>query len=109
MFQNGGQSYNYEDVVAEIKNRHQTTWTQVKENLELSKVKTKNNYDANTKERNFTVKELVWLWKEARDSKLDDHWSGPYMVKEINSPENITIIINNKPVRVHVNRVKNDR
>jgi Integrase zinc binding domain/Integrase core domain len=100
--------YNYDDVVTDIKNKHQTTWAQVKDNLELSKIKTKQRYDKNTKERNFMIGELVWLKKEARDSKLDDHWSGPYAISEINSPENVTIIIKNKPVRVHVNRIKKD-
>jgi hypothetical protein len=99
-------TYNYRDIVEEIKRKNQLTWSMVRENIERSKQKTKKNYDKNTADRVFKIGDSVYLKKEARSSKLDDLWSGPYKVLEINTPQNITILVKNKPMRVHVNRVK---
>lgn len=51
----------------------------------------------------------MYLKKEATErgkSKNLSNYLGPYRVKSINSPTNITLQIKRKGVKVHLNRVK---
>jgi hypothetical protein len=98
--------YNYDDVVMDIKRKNQITWAVVKENSENSKAKTKLQYDKTTKERECKIGDYVYLKKEARSSKLNNLRRGPYKVIEVSTPQNVTIMIKNKPVRVDMNRLK---
>lgn len=41
-----------------------------------------------------------------KKNKLEPNWLGPFEVIEINEPVNVTIIKNNKPIRVHMNHLK---
>jgi hypothetical protein len=97
--------YSYEDVVMDIRQKNQLTWSIARENSGKSKEKTKLQYDKTAKETEYKVGDYVYLKKEARSSKLDNLWRGPYKVVEINTPQNVTVLIRNKTVRVTMNRL----
>jgi len=41
-----------------------------------------------------------------KQNKLDPNWLGPYEIVEIHEPVNVSIIKNNKIVRVHMNHLQ---
>lgn len=55
----------------------------------------------------FKPGDWVYLIKEYRKGKLDDHYIGPYFVKNVEKNHNVKIQIKlNKTKIVHANRLK---
>ena len=58
----------------------------------------------------FKINDQVYLrntvTKLNQSKKLTSNYSGPFKVIKINSPVNCTILVKNKKVKVHINRLK---
>lgn len=93
--------YNYEDYLTELRNKLQNAHQVVRENLIKGKEISKAYYDRNSQETQFSVGDQVYYRNQARKNKLHSLWFGPFHISEINFPLNSTIIIKNKPKRVH--------
>lgn len=100
------QSYNYDNYANEMRARLQISHQMARENILLQKERSKNNYDKNSSPMEFQVGEQVLVRNETRKNKLEGIWKGPFPITEINSAENVTILIKNKNVQLHVNRIK---
>lgn len=100
--------YSFDNYQLELKFRLQQASADARENLLDSKMKRKNIYDQSKKNCNsnvsFNVGDLV-LVKNNSTNKMDELFKGPYEVLRDESP-NVVIVIRNKEVVVHKNRVK---
>lgn len=71
-----------------------------------AKNKSKMTYDKNVNVISIKVAENVLMKNMNKKNKLEPNWLRPLEVIEINEPVNVTIIKNNKHVRVHMNHLK---
>lgn len=102
--------YTYDDYVSELTLKLQKSHEIAKQNLIESKEKNKTYYDRNIKNIEFKVNDKVYLLNETQkpghSKKLTQNYTGPYIITKINSPVNCTILVKNKPIVVHTNRLK---
>ena len=101
--------YNYDSYVSELKGRLQTSHQQARENLIMSKGKSKERYDETARALELQVGDKVLLYDETvrrgRSRKLSSQWIGPYTVTEVDKV-NVTIAKGRKLTKVHVNRLR---
>jgi hypothetical protein len=102
--------YNYDDYYAELKARLQHSHQIARETIIREKEKSKNRYDSNVNQQNFSPGDKVWLTNDAKapgkSKKLEPRFKGPFTVLSKDSDVNYTILVNKKPTTVHVNRLK---
>lgn len=98
--------YNYDDYVHELKQRLQASHEIARKKLLQQKQKTKESYDRNENSIIINIGDKILLQDKARKGKLSAKWLGPFVVKELNENENITIQKGNKLVKVHKNLAK---
>lgn len=102
--------YTYDDYRQDLILKLQKSSQVAKENAMQSKVKNKQYYDRKINNYDFTIGDSVYLQNEqpkvGRSKKLSPHYSGPYIIADITSPVNCTLLIRNKRVVVHTNRLK---
>ena len=98
--------YNYDDYFYDLKFKLQNSFKIAHDRLVKGKEKSKQYYDQNTCNKIFNIGDQVFLKNEARKSKLDSLWLGPYLVVEVISPENTKILIGRSERVVHNNRLK---
>lgn len=102
--------YTYDNYLDELKLKLQKSHQIAKDNIIKSKETNKNYYDRKSNNVEFKVGQQVYLQNEqtskGKSKKLTQNYNGPYKIHEINSPVNITILIKNKKVKVHANRLK---
>jgi transposase InsO family protein len=107
--ENHSVQYNYDDYVAELKNRLQTAHLVARERLLHAKEKSKEHYDKTSKPFSFQAGEKVLLYDETvrrgRSRKLCSQWLGPYEIVSIDKV-NATIKKGRHSQKVHVNRLK---
>ena len=101
--------YTYDDYVAEMKSRLQSSYQKARENLLGEKEKNKVQYDKRTSVELFKAGDRVLLFDESvrrgRSRKLSAQWIGPYVVEKV---EGVNVVISRKRklVKVHANRLK---
>lgn len=102
--------YTYDDYFDELTLKLQKSQEIARNNLLHSKEVNKKYYDKKINNINFKVGQKVYLLNEQikprQSKKLTQNYNGPYQIVEINSPVNYTILIKNKQVKVHANRLK---
>jgi hypothetical protein len=81
-----------------------------RETIIREKEKSKNRYDSNVNQQNFSPGDKVWLTNDAKapgkSKKLEPRFKSPFTVLSKDSDVNYTILVNKKPTTVHVNRLK---
>lgn len=97
--------YNYDDYASELKLRLQQCHEKARELLIKNKESSKTYYDRRVHDLEIQMGDKVLL-KNETGNKLDSLYTGPYTVVSIDSPVNITILVKNKKVKVHKNRLK---
>jgi hypothetical protein len=101
--------YNYDDFLAELKDRPRTAHSVARERIIGHKEKSKEYYDKNTKEATFKVGDKVLLYDETvrrgRSKKLSSQWLGPYEVIWLDRV-NATLKKGRRIQKVHLNRLK---
>lgn len=95
--------YNMDDYAKILKKTLQTAQERANKFIEKIKHKNKQYYDTKTNEIKLTLGDLVLVKKEPYE-KFKSIFSGPYKIKQIEQ-QNVTIEINNKPYKIHKNRV----
>jgi len=103
-------TYNYDDIVCDIKNKLQTCHEIARENLMQTKQHRVAQQAVKINMPHFQVGDKVLLRNE-NDKKLDPLWKGPYTISEVDKKgSNTTIEIKrNKRIQVHVNRLRKYR
>lgn len=99
-------SYNYDNYANEMKARLQQSHQLARKHILEQKEKSKTYYDRNSEPLKIKIGDQVLLRNETRANKLEQIWSEPYPVVSIPSPENVTLLVKNKEITVHVNRIK---
>jgi hypothetical protein len=97
--------YNFEDYVSELRFRLQASHAIARQSIKTKKEISKRYYDKNAKPVQFNVGDLVLLKKVNKENKLSSLYEGPYKISDINSPENSTIVMKRRSVRVNNNRL----
>ena len=78
-----------------------------REIIKKAKLKYKYYCDRKSQVENYEIGEYVYLQKEPRTLKLDDHYEGPYKVTNVFTDHNVEIAITeNKRKIVHKNKLK---
>jgi Integrase core domain len=95
--------YNYDDYLAELRYRLQTSHAIAKDKIKNTKTRNKRYYDAHCQEHSYNVGDWVLLKKMQRENKLTPLYDGPFKIISIDSPVNCTIKKGRKEVRVHFN------
>lgn len=98
--------YNYDDYVFELKQKLQESHKLARENILVSKEKSKEIYDQNRHEINFNVGDRVWIKNHQPKGKLSPKWLGPYLVTQLEDNENVIIQKERKEVKIHINELK---
>lgn len=77
-----------------------------RENLIISKEKSKRYYDRFINPVNFQKGDLVWLIKEPKPGKLEKNQNlGPFEILDVTENSNVVINKNGKPSLVHANKL----
>lgn len=71
---------NFDNYSKEVKFQLQRMHNLARQFIQLSKIKSKENYDKKSRTENFEIGNLVLLRKEARN-KLESVYDGPYIIK----------------------------
>jgi len=102
--------YNYDDYVSSLKHRLYAAQQMAKENLQEAKIKSKIQYDKNSREVNYKIGDKVYLeikvTPKGLATKFRSRYEGPYSVTEIHKGNTVTIKRKNSEIRVHKDRIK---
>lgn len=102
--------YTYDDYLDQLKLKLRESQRIARENLLKSKQMNKEKYDKRINPEDFNIGDKVYLLNEKSklntSKKLTHKYDGPYEILQKNSSVNYTIQIKNKPILVHVNRLK---
>jgi len=99
--------YNYCNYVDDLRTRMQDARQIARKHLIEAKKKAKITYDKHVNVISIKVADKVLMKNMNKKKKLEPNWLGHFEVRiEINEPVNVTIIKNNKHVRVHMNHLK---
>ena len=95
----------YNALVDEMLKRLEETESLVADRLISAKERCKYYYDRKLNQKTFEIGEYVYLLKENRQGKLDEHYDGPFKIIQILSNLNVELRITEKKTQiVHVNR-----
>lgn len=97
--------YNYDDYYFELRHKMQTAHEFARENLIKSKQHNKQYYDKYTNPHVFQIGDKV-IMENPTHKKLEQRYTGPYVVLEIISDINTKIRVKNRDVVMHNNRLK---
>lgn len=83
------------------------TQSQARQNLENAKNRCKYYYDRHLNPRVFNRTDLVYFYKDAKNSKFDPHWAGPYEVARVFNDLNVEIKTKGTKTKiVHANKLR---
>lgn len=97
--------YNYDNLANEIKTNIQYALEEAKKHLLTKKLKNKMIYDQNMNDKEITPNDLVLIKSQAKSSKFETAYHGPYRVISVTNPY-LTIIKKGKTAKIHKNLVK---
>ena len=98
--------YSYCDYVNDLRTRMQEARQMAKKHLIEAKVKSKTNYDKHINPIELEIGDKVLMKNMKKKNKLEPNWIGPYEIVEVHEPVNVSIMKNNKVVRVHMNHLQ---
>jgi len=98
--------YNYCDYVNDLRTRMQEARQMAKKHLIEAKLKSKTNYDKHINPIELEIGDKVLMKNIKKKNNLEPNWIGPYEVVEVHEPVNVSIMKNNKVVRVHMNHLQ---
>lgn len=77
------------------------------ENMNKSKEISKKHYDSSSREKTYKTGDLVYLKHHHRLRKaLSPVWKGPYKIIKTHGKTNVTLCINRKHIKYHINEIK---
>lgn len=102
--------YSYDNYIDELTLRLRKSHEVAKTELLKSKEQNKSYYDKRVRDEIFNVGEFVYLLNETSkpgtSKKLTPSYTGPHKIISLDSLVNCTILVKNKRVKVHLNRLK---
>ena len=106
-FETGEVPITYNQYLDELLFKIYEAQSTARENIEKAKNKYKYYYDLKSNPQKYEIGEYVYLIKEPRISKLDDHYVGPYLVTNLFSNNNVEIEVKTGEKKiVHRNKLK---
>ncbi|KAL7286500.1 hypothetical protein TKK_0019237 [Trichogramma kaykai] len=88
-------------------NRLNITQEQARENLIAAKERSKYYYDLKSHDREFKEGDYVYLLKSVKTSKLDDHYTGSYIINKLIGERNAELqLYAHKTKIVHLDKLK---
>ena len=106
-FETGEVAVTYNEYLDKLLFKIYEAQATARENIKQAKLKYKFYYDQKSNIQNYEIGEYVYLLKEPRTSKLDDHYEGPYKVINIFADHNVELEISkNRRKIVHKNKLK---
>jgi len=104
------QNESYAEYLTSLFNRIRDSQAIARENLIISKQRSKRYYDRRVKAYSFKIGDYAYLLKEPNKGKLEDQYVGPYKILEVSKNHNAKIEISRDKTRtVHVNKLKPSR
>lgn len=101
--------YTYDNYVDVMLREMHDAWSLAQQRIVNAKIINKEYYDRKMNNPSLQVGDHVLLRNEVKDHKFDKCYAGPYQIIEIPSDQYLVIEVNNKPKRVHRNRIKKSR
>lgn len=103
--------YTYDNYVDDLKFKMNKSHEIARQHIINQKIKNKEHYDKKVvNNTNYEVNDFVYLRNELvqanHSKKLTANYQGPFKVIKVNSKVNCTLLIKNKRVKVHCNRLK---
>ncbi|XP_032689886.1 uncharacterized protein LOC116853116 [Odontomachus brunneus] len=100
----------YNEYLINLFNRIRTTQEIARNNLKISKVRSKLYYDQRANPQIFQVNDRVYLLKEPSKGKLGDQYTGPYEIIKVLDNNNVKIKLSDTRNRiVHSNKLRIDK
>ena len=96
----------YDDYLISFVTQLHKMRTQAGENLVSAKEKSKIYFDIEINPLEVKIRDNVCLLKGGKIKKLDNLYTGPYIVLEVLGKGNVKISYKGKPTVVHINRLK---
>lgn len=106
-FETGEVAITYNEYLDNLLFKIYEAQSTARENIKQAKLKYKFYYDRKSNIEDYKIGEYVYLLKEPRTSKLDDHYEGPYKVANVFTDHNVEIETSeNRKKIVHKNKLK---
>jgi len=100
-------SITYHEYIRALQYRMKYSREKALENIQKSKEKSKHYYDLSAREKSYKVGDLVYLKQHHRLRKaLSSVWKGPYKIMKLHGKYNVTLCVNRKHIKYHVNEIK---
>jgi transposase InsO family protein len=103
--------YSYDDFANDLKYKLRQCQNIAKENIQKSKLHSKQEYDKQAKVKSFSIDQMVYLKNNITtkgiSKKLAPDYKGPYKIVNVHDNNNVTLQLkNNKFKRVHTDLIK---
>ncbi|CAB0039001.1 unnamed protein product [Trichogramma brassicae] len=105
-FANKTISKTYNDIIDDIARKLNITLKEAHAKIIEAKQKSKAYYDLKSNMRTFSPGDHVYLLKEHKTDKLDDHYTGPYLIKQLIGDRNVEIELGPSRSKMHVDKLK---
>uniref|UniRef100_A0ABD2XIY6 Reverse transcriptase RNase H-like domain-containing protein n=1 Tax=Trichogramma kaykai TaxID=54128 RepID=A0ABD2XIY6_9HYME len=84
-------SKTYNDIIDDIASKLNITLKEARDKIIEAKQKSKAYYNLKSNVRTFSPGDHVYLLKEHKTDKFDDHFTGPYLIKQLIGDRNVEI------------------
>ncbi|CAG4993531.1 unnamed protein product [Colias eurytheme] len=99
--------FTYPDYIKTLKHKFSISRNLARENILRSKERSKQYYDKHSRVVSYNVGDMVYIKHHHRLRKaLSPIWKGPYRIVKVHNNNNVTILINRKHTRFHVDEIK---
>lgn len=97
----------YTDYIRALNHRLYYSRQKALQNIQSSKERSKQHFDAHAKPVTYKVGDMVYLRCHHKQNKaMSPIWKGPYKIIKINGNHTVTLLINRKHVRHHYDEIK---
>lgn len=97
----------YTDYIRVLNHRLYYSRQKALQNIQLSKERSKKQYDSRTKPVTYNINDMVYVRCHHKQNKaLSPVWKGPYKIVKINGNHTVTLLINRRHVRHHYDEIK---
>lgn len=97
----------YHEYIRALQYRMKYSRLKAIENMNQSKESSKKYYDSSTQQKTYKTGDLVYLKHHHRLRKaLSPIWKGPFKIIKTHGKNNVSLCINRKHVKYHINEIK---
>lgn len=100
-------SATYQEYIRALQYRMKYSREKAVEHMNKSKESSKKYYDSSSREKTYKTGDMVYLKHHHRLRKaLSPIWKGPFKIIKTHGKNNVTLCINRKHVKYHINEIK---